>query len=36
MKTIALVNTNECPCPGTHNRACLEFLEGFIDFGYNV
>ncbi len=34
MKTIALVNTLESPCPGTHNAACMEFIQGFRDFGY--
>lgn len=33
---VALVNTLECPCLGTHYPACLEFLDGFIDFGYEV
>lgn len=36
MKTIALVNTPECPCPGTHNAACMEFLEGFTSFGFTA
>lgn len=36
MRTIALVNTPECPCPGTHNAACMEFLEGFTSFGFTV
>jgi hypothetical protein len=34
MKTIALVNIPECPCPGTHHAACTEFIEGFRDYGY--
>ena len=36
MYSIALVNTSESPCPGTHNAACMEFLEGWRDFGYVV
>ncbi len=36
MYSIALVNTPESPCPGTHNAACMEFLEGWRDFGYAV
>lgn len=36
MKYIALVNTNECPCPGTHYAACMEFINGFKDFGYDT
>jgi spore maturation protein CgeB len=36
MKTIALVNTEECPCYGTHNPACMEFIQGFRDFGYET
>lgn len=34
MKTIALVNTPQSPCPWTHNAACMEFIQGFRDFGY--
>jgi hypothetical protein len=36
MYSIALVNTAESPCPGTHNAACMEFLEGWRDSGYDV
>jgi hypothetical protein len=36
MYSIALVNTPESPCPGTHNAACNEFMEGWRDFGYAV
>jgi hypothetical protein len=31
-----LLNTPECPCPGTHYAACTEFLEGFCEYGYTV
>ena len=34
MPSIALVNTPECPCPGTHGAACREFLAGWD--GYEV
>lgn len=33
---VGLVNTPECPCLGTHYPACMEFLEGFADFGYDA
>ncbi len=36
MPTIALVNTPESPCPGTHGAACREFLEGWESFGFSV
>jgi hypothetical protein len=36
MNTIALVNTSLCPCLGTHRPACLEFIEGFTEFGYTT
>ncbi len=36
MKQIALVNTPESPCPYTHNAACMEFIQGFHDFGYET
>jgi hypothetical protein len=36
MYSIALVNTPESPCPWTHNAACMEFLDGWRDFGYTV
>ena len=36
MKNIGLLNTPECPCLGTHRPACLEFIEGFTSFGYNM
>lgn len=32
MPSIALVNTSECPCPGTHGAACREFLAGWDGF----
>jgi hypothetical protein len=36
MPAAALVHTNECPCLHTHYPACMEFLNGFTEFGYNV
>jgi hypothetical protein len=36
MPNVALVNTGECPCLHTHYPACMEFLNGFSDFGYTV
>lgn len=33
---VALLNCPECPCPGTHYHACMEFIDGFKDFGYEV
>ena len=34
MVIITLLNSQECPCPGTHNAACMEFIEGFTEFGF--
>ena len=34
MKTIGLLNIDDCPCPGTHYAACMEFIEGFTGYGY--
>jgi len=34
--TVALVNTPESPCPYTHNAACMEFLNGFTEYGFRV
>jgi len=31
---ISLLNTDTCPCPGTHRAACLEFINGFTEFGF--
>jgi hypothetical protein len=36
MHTITLLNTPECPCPGTHYAACMEFLHGFTEFGFTI
>jgi hypothetical protein len=36
MKKAALVNINKCPCLGTHYPACMEFLNGFTNFGYEI
>jgi spore maturation protein CgeB len=36
MKTITVVNTPELTCVGTHNAACNEFLQGFVDYGFTV
>lgn len=35
-KNAYLLNTQSSPCPGTHNAACNEFLNGFKYFGYIV
>jgi hypothetical protein len=34
MAVISLLNSPECPCPGTHYAACMEFIEGFTEFGF--
>lgn len=34
MKSIGLLNILDCPCPGTHYAACMEFIEGFTEYGY--
>jgi len=34
MPVISLLNSPECPCPGTHYAACMEFIEGFTEFGF--
>jgi hypothetical protein len=34
MKTIALLDVEQCPCPGTHHAACMEFIQGFNEYGY--
>lgn len=36
MKSIALINIPECPCLSTHYPACMEFIEGFKDYDYNI
>jgi hypothetical protein len=34
--SICLLNSKECPCPGTHYAACTEFIEGFQEFGFTT
>ena len=36
MPSVALVHTRKCPCFYTHFPACMEFLNGFTDYGYTV
>lgn len=31
-----LLNTEKSICPGTHNAACNEFLNGFKQYGYQI